>query len=71
MSQGGFRSTKFVNFMIPGAGVLLLGYGHIRDKVETLIVFRIFFSTANINQTTIRKPIGLIFVEKKIIFFAN
>ena len=37
-------STKIVNFMTPGAGVLVLGRGHISHIVK-IILFKIFFST--------------------------
>ena len=31
------RSTKIVNFMTPGAGVLMLGHGHISHYSEYVI----------------------------------
>ena len=39
------RSTKFVNFMTPGAGVLVLGGGHISYVVKMNYFFKnLFFS---------------------------
>ena len=38
--------TKFVNFMTPRAGVLVLGRGHISYIVKMHYFFKIFFSTA-------------------------
>ena len=38
-------STKIVNFMTPGAGVLVLGRGHISHIVKMHYFFKIFFST--------------------------
>ena len=32
-------STKIVNFMTPGAGVLVLGHGHISHIVKILVSF--------------------------------
>ena len=37
-------STKIVNFMTPGAGVLVLGRGHIIHIVKMHNFFKIFFS---------------------------
>ena len=37
MTKGG--STKIVNFMTPGAGVLVLGHGHISHIVKMLNKF--------------------------------
>ena len=38
-------STKFVNFMDPEAGVLVLGSDHISHIVKYIISLKIFFST--------------------------
>ena len=38
-------STKIVNFMTPGAGVPVLGRGHISNVVKMHYFFKIFFST--------------------------
>ena len=37
------RSTKIVNFMTPGAGVLVLGCGHISHSGNALLLLKIFF----------------------------
>ena len=37
-------STKIVNFMTPGAGVHVLGCGHISNIVEMRYFFQIYFS---------------------------
>ena len=33
-------STKIVNFLTPGAGILVLGYGHISHKVKMHYFFK-------------------------------
>ena len=38
-------STKIVNFMTLGVGVLVLGRGHISHRVKMHYFFKIFFST--------------------------
>ena len=38
-------STKIVNFMNPGAGVLVLGRGHISYIMKMHYLLKIFFST--------------------------
>ena len=38
-------STKIINFMTPGAGVLMLGRGHISHIVKCIISLKIYFST--------------------------
>ena len=38
-------STKIVNFMTPGSGVLMLGCGHISHIVKCIISLKIFFFT--------------------------
>ena len=38
-------STKTVYIMIPGAGVLVQGCGHISHKVKCIISLKFFFST--------------------------
>ena len=47
------RSTKIVNFMTPGAGVLVLGCGHISHIAKVHYFFKIFlpYSQALIRQT--------------------
>ena len=46
-------STKIVNFMTPGAGVLVLGRGYISHIVKLHYFFKnlLFFSQAQIKQT--------------------
>ena len=39
------ESTRIVNFMTPGVGVLVLGRGHISHIVKYIISLQIFFST--------------------------
>ena len=43
MTKEGY--TKIVNFMTPGAGVLVLGRGHMSHIVKMHYFFKIFFST--------------------------
>ena len=38
-------STKIVNFLIPGAGALVLGRVHISYIVKKIISLKIFFSS--------------------------
>ena len=38
-------STKIVNFMTPGAGVLVLGRGHISHIAKSIISLKIYFFT--------------------------
>ena len=47
------RSTKIVNFMTPGAGVLVLGRGHISHIVKMHYYFKnlLLYSQAWIRQT--------------------
>ena len=47
------RSTKIVNFMTPGAGVLVLGHGHISHIVKMHYFFKnlLLYSQAWIRQT--------------------
>ena len=46
------RSTKIVNFMTPGAGVLVLGRGHISHIVKMHYFFKnLLYSHAYIRQT--------------------
>ena len=47
------RSTKIVNFMTPGAGVLVLGRGHISHimKMHYFFINLLLYSQALIRQT--------------------
>ena len=47
------RSTKIVNFMTPGAGVLVLGRGHISHlmKIHYFFTNHLLYSEAQIRQT--------------------
>ena len=47
------RSTKILNFMTPGVGVLVLGRGHISNIVKMHYFFknRLLYSQAYIRQT--------------------
>ena len=38
------KYTKIVNFMIPGARVFVLGYGHASHIVKCVISLKIFFT---------------------------
>ena len=44
-------STKIVNFMTTGAGVLVLGCGHISHRVKMHYFFNFFFQLPGIDQT--------------------
>ena len=45
-------STKFINFMTPGAGVLVLGCGHISHKMKMHYLFKnLYFLFPGIDQT--------------------
>ena len=44
-------SIKIVNFMTPGEGVLVLGRGHINQRVKMHYFFKNFFSTPGIDET--------------------
>ena len=49
----GEESTKFVNFMTPGVGVLVLRCGHVNYIVKIHYLFKnlLFYSQAQIRQT--------------------
>ena len=49
----GEESTKFVNFMTPGVGVLVLRCGHVNYivKIHYLLKNLLFYSQAQIRQT--------------------
>ena len=46
-------STKIINFMTPGAGVLVLGHGHVSHIVKMHYFFKnlLLYSQAYIRQT--------------------
>ena len=46
------RSTKIVNFMTPGAGVLVLGHGHIIYIVKCIISLNLLLYSEEKNRQT-------------------